>query len=282
MLTQLEITTPRVVTPDIIFDESGTVRSDPVQIRNIDGLGPVAAALATTPNGVIDGETYNGGTVAKRNIVITFGLNPDWADQTMESLRGMLYKYFMPKNELNLIFHSTHMADCEITGYVESMEPNIFSRDPEVQVSIICPDPYFTAVVESVINGIAVAIDGTPLTEFEYQGTVPTGFILTSTVGALTYTGTVKMVNYAPTLESFSLLTTTISSTLKLVVSTVLGDKYVRNVNTSSGAPTNILANLVQTSAWPQLYPGTNKFGFMTSAATQPWELHYNARYGGI
>ena len=51
---------------------------DPIHIRDITGLGPVKAEIATTPFATSDGELFQGSTVGKRNIVMTLGFNPDW------------------------------------------------------------------------------------------------------------------------------------------------------------------------------------------------------------
>ena len=51
-------------------------------------------------------------------------------------------------------FYSDDMGPVEISGIVESVEINSFSKDPEFIVSIICPDPYFTALTPTVVTGI--------------------------------------------------------------------------------------------------------------------------------
>ena len=116
------------------------VYGDPVQIKKIDGLGPVKADIQTATYGAINREYLTGKFYGKRNIVLTLGLNPDWATQTVEELRQLLYAYFTPTQQVELRFQSTHLPEVNIFGYVESMDPNIFSADPEIDVSIIHPD----------------------------------------------------------------------------------------------------------------------------------------------
>ncbi len=82
----------------------GGLNTDALQIRNIEGLGPVKASVNTSPFGSVDGESYTGSNVGKRNIVMTLGLNPNWRDQSMASLRQLLYAYFMPKQFVKLRF----------------------------------------------------------------------------------------------------------------------------------------------------------------------------------
>jgi hypothetical protein len=134
--------------------ESGEIDDSPLQIKNVAGAGPVKSEIATGSLAEIDGEYFTGSSTPKRNLVLTIGLNPDWATQTIESLRALVYKAFMVKNEVHLRFYSTHLPTCAINGHVESAEPNIFSRDPEFQVSIICPQPDFLAVALTVYTGV--------------------------------------------------------------------------------------------------------------------------------
>src|SRR5664279_2906619 len=90
VITLVEAFTRQTVDP-IVLADPGSVETDPIQILKVDGLGPVKAAVTTTPFGDFDGESLPAASVGKRNIVLTFGLNPDWADQTFESLRAILY-----------------------------------------------------------------------------------------------------------------------------------------------------------------------------------------------
>lgn len=114
----------------------------PIQIRDISGLEPVKAEIISIPSNQ-DGELFQHARVGKRNIVLKLGLNPNWVDQTMSSLRRILYNHFPPKASRTLRFYSDDMPVVEIGGYVESLEPNMFSQDPEIQVSIICLKPNF-------------------------------------------------------------------------------------------------------------------------------------------
>lgn len=280
MITQVEAFTSRVFQSPLPT-LSETLQTDPIQIRKIDGLGPVPAILSTGKYGSTDGEYYTGSSLGKRNIVLTIGLNPDWADQTIEFLRQILYTYFMPKKDVKLRFTSNHMATVEIDGYVESMDPNIFTEDPEIQVSIICPKPDFIATNETIINGVTLALpDGAP-TIVEYQGSVPSGFNLKVVRTTTTMTnGELRVINENPDLQLFIIDEATISSTRHLELNTVSGNKYVREVLTSSIE--NILGSVTAGSKWLQLEVGTNNLRVASEVPGQDWSLGYYARFGGI
>ena len=84
MLTSLEIKTPLVVSSPFELSNA-SILSDPLQILNIDGLGPVDASILSTPYATLDGETYVGSSVGKRNITLTLGLNPYWTEYSISS-----------------------------------------------------------------------------------------------------------------------------------------------------------------------------------------------------
>src|SRR5438105_1504033 len=73
-------------------------------VRNISGLAPVKATLVSTSFANQDGEQYHSSRREARNIVLTLGLEPDYAIQGVQTLRDQLYAYFMPKSETTLVF----------------------------------------------------------------------------------------------------------------------------------------------------------------------------------
>jgi hypothetical protein len=260
------------------------------QIRDIQGLGPVKADISTTPFGSVDGELYNGSSMGKRNIVFTFGLNPAWsAGESMASMRKDLYTYFMPKRWVNLEFVSTHMPNVQIEGYVESVEPNMFSSDPEIQVSIICPQPDFVASTPSGVGGTVETIPGTPVpVTIEYEGTIPVGFeaVVSSTVN---FSGKIYIRNVGVVEEEFSMSedSPVVTPSQHLLFSTVQGKKFAR-VMSGTTVVTNLLGSIGGVIEWPQLVPGDNTFYIAadpTGAYAVPdnaWSLTYSARYGGL
>lgn len=285
MLTQLEVfgllpaSPPKLTLP--ILDILG---ENPLQIKGIDGLEPVKADIITSPAGALDGELYSGSSIGKRNIVIKMGLNPNWQDQTIESLRAELYKYFMPRLGTRLRLTSTHLPTCEIIGYVENMDPNIFSKDPEIQISIICPKPDFVAVNESVVNG-AVVDSGVDTTLIDYPGSVPSGLTLDVKTNAVlpSFSGTLFIMMVRGTTDLFE-AHADIDPTHLFRLNSIPGDKYVRTIRTTF--PEEITDNLLNqagpTKDWPVLLPGENNFAVIASELGQTWELSYFARFGGL
>lgn len=275
MLTQVEVfgvqAIPQLVLP--IFN----AEDEPIQIKGIDGLGPVKATVDTTEYGVIPGAAVTGTSVGTRNIVFTLGLNPDWETQTYEEIRKQLARYFMPQSTVTLRFTSTHLPTCEIIGIVEDMAPNMFSKDPEVQISIICGRPEFVAVEKTIVTGVV----GAPSVHsaIDYIGTAWTGLTLDveSSAARGAYTG---KINVEFDNGSFNLTNITVDPTRKFELNSVPGSKYVRSIALPGGEITNLLGSVVGAYVWPKLVPGVNGFGVTGDLNGQAWTLSYFAKFG--
>lgn len=180
---------------------SGT--TSPYFVKNIDGLGPVKADITTSTYVTKDGGSFQNARGTIRNIVMQIGLNPSYAltDDPFGELRRALYLYFAPKSKVTMEFLSTNMETVFIEGWVESFDPTIFAKDPDMTVSIICPDPYFSSLIPeltfregsggislsnsgTVESGVTILLDG-------FYSTTP-NFTITKTnptTEVMTYTG---------------------------------------------------------------------------------------------
>lgn len=272
------ITTP----PFPIVDQNASL--DMIQIKDITGLGPVKATVNTTQYGSIDGEAFNGSFTPQRNIVLTIGLNPDWANETYESLRQTLYSYFMPETQVRLRFTSTHMAQVEISGYVESCEPDMFSQDPEYQISIICPQPYFVAVNATVVQDVTQALNGTNDYIVNYEGSVDVGFTVDVTLpsGGTAFSGEVRVLNKTPSTKLIIVSGVAVSTTQYFEMSSVQGNKYARQYPIPAAPFTNILSKVTPGSNWLSLRKGANRIQVLSATSGLIWTLQYYARYGGL
>lgn len=257
---------------------SGRAETDFIQIRNIDGLDPVKATVSTSAFGSVDGAAYVGSRVDTRNIVLTLHPNPDYDEWTVESLRKLLYTYFMPKSLTRLVFYLEDISPVEIYGYVESFDVNQFARDPEWLVSIICPDPYFTGVNPVILTGLTT--DGNaPPTAIDYDGDIETGFALDLDYVDGSPTGHIVIRKD----DLWVWTPAVVSSALRWSMNTQSGQKYIRNVNLSNGLITNLLPNMQPGSSWLTLTPGQNGMKFTTDqGGHQLWRIIYYNRYGGL
>lgn len=290
MLTEVKAYSSWRSAPTLPLTDGGRAETDLLQIRNIDGLDPVKASVNTSPFGAVDGASYTGSSVLTRNIVLTIGLKPDWDVWTFEKLRRLVYQYFMPKRQTRLVFYSDDLVPVEISGVVESCEVNQFSKDPEMQVSIICPDPYFTALEPVVLTGQTVPIGSVqpveqslPVTLIEYNGTIEAGLHLDVTATTDPPPTEIGIQLGDPKISYFG-VQAAVNPSMYFELSSLPMQKFVQNINIGSGVITNLLSkvNIQEGALWPSLAPGENEFIVTTDVGVHDWELTYYERFGGL
>lgn len=260
--------------------ELGSPEKSGFLIQNITGLGPPKASINSTEFATSDGGIFNSARVDSRNIVFSFIL---LGTPSIEATRQKAYKYFPIKKRVRLIFE-TDLRACETYGYVESNEPNIFTQKETIQVSVICPDPYFYSIRKNVT--LFAGIEGAFEFPFENNSLeddlLIMGEITTMQEKVIYYTGDadvgfkiiIHAVGEATGLNIYNLTTREVMkiNTDKLevmtghpiirgddiIISTVRGDKYIQLVR--DGEYVNILNCLDKDAAWFQLVKGDNVF----------------------
>jgi len=115
-------------------------------VESIQGLNPPPATLNMSNIYGMDGARLNTRFLNTRNIVLTMRLRGD-----QEASRQELYRFLSSKNALRFFFQNNN-RNVYIDGLVETTEDDMFVRTQNMQVSIICPDPYFRDVAETVVE----------------------------------------------------------------------------------------------------------------------------------
>ena len=134
-------------------------------VKSINGLGPVKAGINTTDVATYDGGLYNSSRLGTRNIVMALEFMNGLSGLSIEKIRHKSYKFFPTKMNITMRI-VTDERTLETEGYVESNEPDIFSKNEGCSVSIICPFPYFYGVGEDnqyAFSGVE------PLFEFPFS-----------------------------------------------------------------------------------------------------------------
>jgi phage-related protein len=280
VLTEVKAYSSWASAPTLLLDQDGRPETDLVQIRNIEGLEPVKASVNTSLFGSVDGAAYTGASVPSRNIVLTIHPNPDWHTWKYEDLRKLIYSYFMSKKPVRLVFYSDEDSPVEIFGIVESVDNSIFSKDQEFNVSVICPDPYFTSLDPKVITGQSIRSGGAPRV-VTYNGSVETGIRVKVSFSSGTPPTAIGIQIGDPKVSYFN-VTATVGSTLYLDMSSVAMQKYIQNVSIGSGVITNLLSKMQEGSKWPLFQQGDNNFSVITDQGVQDWELSFYERFGGL
>lgn len=244
-------------------------------VKDVDGLDPVKAQLSTSETATLDGVYIQNTRAAARNIVMTLGFNPNLVvGESAASLRRELYFQFPPKGRCTLRFHSDDFETVKISGTVESMEAKLFSRDPQIMISIMCPDPYFsalTSLTHSAVNTFAYL-------DLPGLGSAPTGFVFK--------TDPLKEAIDAVVLENgldrkIDIVGPFITNDI-VTVSTVPGSKYARRTRT--GSTVSILDDIVSGDLGMAIDGRTPSFRFSTreSGGGLGFDMTYTPKFIGL
>lgn len=237
-------------------------------IVSVKGLNPPRAVINTSSIATTDGAVFNSSRVDVRNIVITVVLNDE-----IEKSRIALYRYFPIKEEITLKF-SNATRDVKIIGYVETFECDLFENSQRAQISVICPQAYFTDEELTVIEfanitnafefpvnipaeGIAISeVDLQAVKNIVYTGDAETGFVIDIYVKNNIVEPAIrnKLTN-----EVFVLALELLSGD-KLTINTKKGEKSV--ILLRDGVETNEINKIYQGSKWLTVKTGDNVFSF--------------------
>ena len=111
--------------------------NDAYVIKEINGLDPPDNILNMSRIAGDDGSVLNSVYTDNRTITITLAVN-----EPAEENRIRLYRYFKAKTQLRLYYQNDSRDVC-IDGYVQSMPISFFAKKEIVQITIVCPKPFF-------------------------------------------------------------------------------------------------------------------------------------------
>lgn len=273
---------------DRIRLELGRPENTGLLIKSITGLGPVKANVNTTEVATNDGSMFNSARLSQRNIVIQMAFVNTVYGEDIEEVRQKSYKYFPIKKNVELIIETDNRY-VRTKGYIESNEPDIFSKQEGSQISIICPDPYFYSANEDG-NNITDFYSIDPVFEFPFSNESLSdpllifGEIQIKTEGVITYRGDSEIgvmiyihaigpatninIYNTETREVMSINTTKLEALTgkgivasdDIIINTLKGEKSITLVR--EGASYNILNCLDKNTDWFTLVKGDNIFAF--------------------
>lgn len=276
-----------------------------IAITNIEGLGPPKAAINSDEVATIDGGIFTSARMEQRNVVFT--LLPLW-NPTVEDSRLTIYKLFPIKKPVMLDF-ITDRRHASCTGYVESNTPTIFSNQETIQVSILCPDPYFyerdmeEVAFAGTLPAFQFPFQNESITEpllifgeirednravLQYKGDVDTGVHITIHVMegsaekiVLWNVGTRERIRIDT--EKMQRLTgIAFSQGDDIEINTKIGEKYARLLH--DGKYWNIISCINKDADWFQITAGNNTFTFTAASGETNLKVTFRYRnaYGGI
>lgn len=264
------------------------------QILMIEGLTPPSATIHTRTSANAHGSTHKTSKIEPRNIVIQIRPRGN-----IEENRLRLYEYFASGDWCKLYFRNGS-RNVAIEGYVENIESNLFENNQVVQISILCPEPFFKDVEKSVIDiskehsafefPFVIDKNGIDFSVFERDrftcvvnyGEADTGMIIeieAPNVSGITFSCPV-IRNYI-TGESLK-IDATISGGEKIVINTNVGKKSI--VKISNGTETNIMNTFNLKTTWLQLRKGANYFTYDYNGWDHIFKIkiNYSSNYLGV
>lgn len=261
------------------------------QIVKIDGLTPPSANIFTNVIANMHGELYKNSRITMRNIVIQIKIRGN-----IEQNRIKLYDFFSPSKWCKLHYRNKS-RNVFVDGYIENLEDDLFSNSQIMQVSIICPDPFFKDENEIVID-ISKQYDA-----FEFPFEIDSSGIEFSTID--TDRSTI-VVNYGDVDSGMIIELSTVQGTinnpviynyqtgeqLRINDSINEGEKIIVNTNKGKkslikivdGVERNIINKFDIKTTWLQLRRGANYFTYSADSQSEllKVEIKQNTLYLGV
>ena len=271
------------------------------RVISVQGLTRPANDINASP-GSADGAYFNSSRMQPRNIVITLVMAGD-----IEASRQLLYSIF-PVHKPMLVYYQNNRRNVKITGYVETLEGDLFVQQEEIQISIICPNPYWQDVNPASIQLVQTAnflkfplsinegepipfseATSSPAAKVTINGDVESGFIFTGTVVS-SYAGPM-----AP-LTSLTLTNITTGDTMPInygmrngdiiTINTLPGQLNVSAFLLEQQQTVNLIQYMLRNAKWIRLAPGDNvlslRYTTLGYNTTVEASIEAYSLYGGV
>lgn len=260
------------------------------QVIDVEGLAPPKAQLYTNAVANMDGEKFKSSKLDMRNLVLTIKINGD-----VETNRINLYKYF-GAGKWCKVYYKNGSRDVFIEGYVETINCPLFTINQQMQISIVCPTPYFKSV-DIIYTDISVVI-----ARFTFPFSIAESGVI---ISQLIPNKVTTVMNDGEFETGFEIVMRALADKIStptiynvdtgeyLSVDVVLNKGDVLRVNTNKGSKsiikivdgveTNIINYLANGSTWLQLDAGANDFTYDVNNADRLEVIfEYHHQYEGV
>jgi hypothetical protein len=258
-------------------------------VERIDGLAPPKSKINYSEIAGMSGGLFNSSKTEVRNLVLY--IRPQFP---VEENRLKIYRMFQT-GQWCKIYYKNNSLDVEIEGYVEIIESDLFQLGQVVQVSIICPQPFFEGVneiytsISSIISGfefpIAIAEEGIEFSTIHTaqdvnvfnEGDVETGVIVEivargEVINPIIYSDKGGSIMINVTMQEFD----------KIAIDTRSGQRSVKLLRDS--VETNLLNNLGMNPEWFTLRPADNVFSYDAEIGVDFLDIvfKHKTKFGGV
>lgn len=262
--------------------------TDPRYLPILTGTGPVAATINRSKASTADGSQYNSATVEDRPLLLTVYFRRDVARARLN-----LYRYVATKQYIK-VYYQNDGLDVYVEGYVETAEVNPWEENQNIQVSIICPMPYWRDVAETYTDasnvialfelpfftdeaGVELSqVDKTASTVIENKGTVEAGvtFVITASVQSQN-----PRIYNLSTGEYIGFYVDMLQGD-QLEVCTTTGSKRVTHIR--DGVRSNYINTVMEGSKWLQMAVGANEYSYTVEDGECTLGIYHTNMYTGV
>lgn len=236
----------------------GADPSGPFVLKGVDGLDPPPVDVSFA-NTIEEGGVRQARRTQNRQIVALIGLQPDWdTGQTSSELRTMLYGLLTPKYnqpaKAQIMLGSTVI--CGAQGDVSNIDASIFSKDPEVQVTLDCDSAYLKAPEAITQLPTRTVVGSQTMLDIENEGTAPTGF----SIGVTLQEAVSSFILAEDSAEGQAM---TIAGPFvagdRIVINTQPRFREVYKIPSGSSTKQSLMGALQAGSPWLMLHGGANR-----------------------
>lgn len=209
-------------------------------------------------NGLDTGDKYYDFVMRPRELVMRTVLNPNYIlNERAGDLRDELYKMISSNRngELKIIMRNGTTAIGQLFGRVTKFEVPHFSKIQELQMTLVCEDPFIRAIADTELEEDLLG----PGPSYEINSAVSTAphgcvIVMEVTTNTTSFILTEQaadydwkfQVSYSPGFQVGDIIT----------ISSVYNDKYVKFLR--GVTETHIADRVTSGSQWPMLFPGVN------------------------
>ena len=263
----------------------------PFHLISVEGIYKVESNVYMTDNTMIDGSTYQGSTIAKRNIIITAEMMDNYQQN-----RDLLYKVFKPK-EYGTFTYTENEETRQIEYIAENIEISETGVVRTVTVSLLCSDPYFKDIDDIEIN----MTSWIPMFEWDHEfkdegeefAVKDTEQIKDiDTESAADYIGITIIIAAEGNVTNPSIYHFETNETIKVLTTLTAGQRLIITTETSNkniylekdGKQEEINALLDEDSEFIQLFNGVNTLQYDADSGAQYMNvmIGYKRRYLGV
>lgn len=271
MLTKIQLVADANVIDIPILDYN----HDPYVLKAQTGLDPPDIDVFVADK-VGHGGVYKGRRVPKRQVVLRVGMNPNYGvADPVGVLRDNLYSTLdtLTNGLIDIRLVDTVRPTITIQAIVEKFESPSSNQEVEVQITFICPQPFFTTLAD------VVSTPNTNTINVTYEGTASVGFV--ASISPLpSHLGNLVTITKTQTGESIRFTGDT-NTTYIYMLDTREGSRSVKL--SISGVVSNALHTLQTEYDWLRLTKGLNTFTVTSSSGAPTFSsFSYRPAYWGL